>query len=105
LKHCASARLAHSAFRSYNQYVSITCDHAKRLANLDKHGLDFADLDVEFFLNSVIVVARAHRFKAIDRPGPEVMIAAVFALLGAEAISVVFMRVASRKERNMFDGD
>jgi uncharacterized DUF497 family protein len=85
--------------------VIITWDHAKRLANLDKHGLDFADLDVEFFLNSLIVVARGHRFKAIGRLGPEVMIAVVFAPLGAEAISVVSMRVASRKERNMFHGD
>ncbi len=36
----------------------ITWDNAKRLANLDKHGLDFADLEIEFFLDSLVVPGR-----------------------------------------------
>ena len=80
----------------------ITWDNAKRLANLDKHGLDFADLDLDFFLDSSIVPAQGHRLKAIGRLGSEVMIAVVFAPLGTEAISIVSMRFASKKERNMF---
>ena len=80
----------------------ITWDNAKRLANLDKHGLDFADLDLDFFLDSSIVPAQGHRHKAIGQLGLEAMIAVVFAPLGAEAISIVSMRFASKKERNMF---
>jgi uncharacterized protein len=76
----------------------ITWDHAKRLANLDKHGLDFAELDLDFFFNSLIVPARKRRW----RPG--LMIAVVFAPLGSEAISVVSMRFASRSERSMLHG-
>ena len=82
----------------------ITWDHAKRRANFDKHGLDFADLDPDFFLESLIVPAQARRFKAIGRLGAKIVISVVFAPLGTEAISVVSMRLASRKERNMFHG-
>ena len=81
----------------------ITWDHAKRLANFDKHGLDFADLDVDFFLNSLVVPAQIGRFKAIGLQGEERLIVVVFAPLGAEAVSVISMRPASTKERSLFD--
>jgi uncharacterized protein len=45
--------------------VIVTWDNAERLANLDKHGLDFADLELEFFVNSVVAPVRDRRFKAI----------------------------------------
>ena len=32
------------------QFMRIVWDEAKRLTNLAKHGLDFADLDAELFL-------------------------------------------------------
>jgi uncharacterized DUF497 family protein len=64
--------------------------------------LDFADLDLDFFMDSLIVPAQGHRLKAIGRLGLETMIAVVFAPLGTEAISMVSMRFASKKERNMF---
>jgi len=41
--------------------VKIVWDEPKRLANLDKHGLDFADLDLGFscppFFNPLAAVA------------------------------------------------
>jgi uncharacterized protein len=82
--------------------VIITWDNAKRLANLEKHGLNFADLDLDFFLNSLIVPAQGRRFKAIGHLRPEVVIAVIFAPVGSEAVAVVSMRLASRKEGIMF---
>ena len=80
----------------------ITWDNAKRMANFDKHGLDFAELDVDFFLNSPVVPAERGRFKSIGRLGRDVVVV-IFALLGAEAISVVSMRPASKKERSLLN--
>ncbi len=81
----------------------VTWDHAKRLANFDKHGLDFADLDVDFFLNSLVVPAQKGRLKAIGLQGDERLIVVVFAPLGTEAVSIISMRPASTKERSLFD--
>jgi uncharacterized protein len=35
--------------------MRILWDEPKRLANLDKHGLDFADLDEAFFDHALVV--------------------------------------------------
>jgi len=35
--------------------MKIVWDEPKRLANLDKHGLDFADLNETFFDNALVV--------------------------------------------------
>ena len=81
----------------------IVWDEPKRLANLDKHGLDFAALTLDFFLGSLVVAARSPRFKAIGVLGPDAAVVVVFAPLGAEAISVVSMRAASARERRLFN--
>jgi len=67
---------------------------------LAKHGLDFADLDEAFFLSSLVVPAQANRHMAIGRLA-DGTIAVGFAVLGAEGISVISMRPASRKEREL----
>ena len=84
--------------------VIITWDSAKRLANLDKHGLDFDDLDIDFFMNSLVLRVREGRFKAVRRHSARGVIVVVFATLGTEAVSVISTRPASRKERSLFDG-
>ncbi len=78
----------------------IVWDEPKRRSNLAKHGLDFADLDEDFFLDSMVVPARDGRHRAIGRLANGV-IAVVFAVLGAEGVSVISMRPASRKERSL----
>ncbi|ABA78919.1 hypothetical protein GQF56_08505 [Rhodobacter sphaeroides] len=78
----------------------IVWDEPKRRSNLAKHGLDFADLDEEFFLSSVVVPASAGRHMAIGRL-EDGTIAVVFAVLGAEGVSIISMRPASRKERSL----
>jgi uncharacterized protein len=81
----------------------IVRDEPKRLANIAQHGLDFADLDASFFENSLIVPGKRSRLIAVGR-SPVGDILVVFAALGHEAISIVSMRYASRKERKLIDG-
>ena len=38
--------------------MKIVWDEPKRLANLEKHGLDFADLNETFFDNAVVISMR-----------------------------------------------
>ena len=78
----------------------IVWDEAKRRVNLAKHGLDFADLDEAFFLASVVVPAKQGRHMAIGRLGDGTL-AVVFAVLGVEGVSVISMRLASQKERDL----
>jgi uncharacterized DUF497 family protein len=80
--------------------VKIVWDEPKRLANLDKHDLDFRDLDIAYFEGSVVVPARDGRLAAIGRLGGQAL-TVIFAAWGTEAISVVSMRPASAKERRL----
>ena len=78
----------------------IVWDEPKRRSNLATRGLDFADLDEAFFLEAVVVPARDGRFMAVGWLG-EAVLAVVFAPLGTEGLSVISMRVADRKEREL----
>lgn len=80
----------------------ITWDEPKRLKNIEKHGLDFADLSLEFFGEAVIVAAKDQRFKAIGLFA-DTVISVVFRPLGSEGLSVISMRHASRKERRQWE--
>lgn len=82
--------------------MKITWDEPKRLSNIDKHGLDFAALTPEFFLDAMVVPAKQGRFAALGRL-EDGTIVVIFALLGSEAISVISMRAASRKERERLE--
>jgi uncharacterized DUF497 family protein len=78
----------------------IVWDEPKRLANLDKHGLDFAALTLEFFASATVYPARTGRWLAVGRLA-DGAVAVIFARLGSEAISVISMRAASMKERKL----
>jgi uncharacterized protein len=80
--------------------VLITWDEPKRLANLVKHGLDFAALDEDFFLSAAIKSTRDGRFAAFGALN-DAMIAVIFSPLGSEAVSVISMRPAGKKERKL----
>jgi uncharacterized protein len=83
--------------------MKIVWDEPKRLANLDKHGLDFADLNEPFFDTALgHAVAQFPQALGRDRrqyPGRHVV---VFAGLGTEGVSIVRMRPASRNERKLY---
>jgi uncharacterized DUF497 family protein len=78
--------------------MRIVWDEPKRLANIAKHGLNFADLTLDFFSGAYVDRVRDERLQAIGlfQGRPTVVI---FALVGSEAWSIVSMRAASRKER------
>ncbi len=78
----------------------IVWDEPKRLANLYKHGFDFAELTEGFFASSVIVPANRGRSMAVGRLSNGV-IAVVFVFLGREGLSVISMRTADSKERRL----
>lgn len=76
----------------------ITWDPPKRLANIAKHGYDFAGLTMEFFAAAVIRPAKRGRFAAFGEFRGR-RIAVVFKPLGQEGISVISMRIANKRER------
>ncbi len=82
--------------------LMILWDEPKRVKNLAKHGLDFADLREEFFLSAVVIPAKSKRLKAMGRFA-DGTIAVVFAALGVEGVSVISMRPASRQERMQYE--
>lgn len=82
--------------------MNIVWDEPKRLANLDKHGLDFADLNETFFENALVVPSHNDkRWVAIGKSIRGVIVV-VFARLGHEGISIISMRPASRRERKLY---
>ena len=89
--------------------MEIVWDEPKRIANLDKHGLDFADLDETFFDNALVIPSnsksksksKSKRWVAIGVNVHGVVVV-VFARLGREGISIISMRPASRSERSLY---
>ena len=79
--------------------MKIVWDEPKRLSNIDKHGMDFADLDLEFFDAAMIAPSRDGRLVAIGMLNEATTV--VFATLGVEAIAIISMRPASAKERSI----
>ncbi len=81
--------------------MKIVWDEPKRLANLDKHGLDFADLDETFFDNALVVQSHSNRWRGIGKNMRGVIVV-VFVTLGKEAVSIISMRPARRDERKLY---
>jgi uncharacterized protein len=79
----------------------IVWDERKRRENIAKHGLDFSDLTADFFIRASVAPSRLGRFVAVGRLGSVVVVAVVFRPLGSQALSVISMRPASRKERTL----
>lgn len=81
--------------------MRIVWDEPKRLANLDKHGLDFADLNETFFDSALVLPTYNKRWAGIGENIRGVIVL-VFVTLGKEAVSVISMRPASRNERRLY---
>ena len=86
----------------------ITWDEPKREANIERHGLDFADLERFDWEAAVVRAAKdgrdgRKRGMAIGALEERVILV-IFAALGNEAFSIISMRPASRKERRLKNG-
>ncbi|MGH6797419.1 MAG: BrnT family toxin [Roseiarcus sp.] len=81
--------------------MKVLWDESKRLTNLAKHGLDFADLDTDFFAAAMVSRGERNRFVAVGEYQTGIIVTVVFKPLGVEALSVISLRPASRKERRM----
>lgn len=80
--------------------MQIVWDEPKRLANMAQHeGLDFADLTPAFFEAATVIGAKKGRLMALGELEDGHTLAVVFVPLGREALSVISMRRADRKER------
>ena len=67
--------------------MRITWDESKRVADLERHGFDFAAIEPEFSSAPPILPARKSRRKAVRwRTGR--LMTVIFAFLGQEAISI-----------------
>jgi uncharacterized DUF497 family protein len=55
--------------------MTITWDENKRQTNLSNHGMDFADLDVEFFANALVRPTHSSRLVTFGEFRGEVIIA------------------------------
>ena len=80
--------------------MKIVWDEHKRLANLEKHGLDFASVSFSIFDTNIVQESAEGRLKAIGYVDG-ILVALVFEPLGTEAISLVSLRRASRKETRL----
>jgi uncharacterized DUF497 family protein len=81
--------------------MKIVWDEPKRLANIDKHGLDFADLNETFFEGALVLPSHHKRWIGIGKNMRGVIVV-VFVVLGEEAVSLISMRPASKNERKLY---
>jgi uncharacterized DUF497 family protein len=87
--------------------MRIVWDEPKRQSNLATHGFDLADAESFEWDDALIVPGHSgrderQRYKAIGWLG-ENFVTIVFSRLGTEAISIISMRAASRKERQHYE--
>jgi uncharacterized DUF497 family protein len=75
--------------------MRIVRDERKSLANIQRHGLDFAELDGFDWRAATIRPAKARRLMAIGGFDSRMIV------LGSEAYSIISMRPASAKERSL----
>ena len=83
--------------------MKIVWDENKRKANVEKHGLDFADVVLFDWAGAKIYRAKPdpdgrQRLKAVGYFEQQVTVV-IFSLMGTEATSVISFRSASAKER------
>ena len=84
--------------------MKIIWDEPKRLANLEKHGMNFADLNETFFDTALVLASYTNRWRAI---GVNIrgVIAVIFAKRGSEGVSIISMRPANKKERAYYEAN
>lgn len=77
-------------------------DYRKNELNKAKHGFDFSYVKQFDWSQALIITARAPRLMAIGELDGTI-VTLIFSRLGEEALSVISLRRASRKERKFYD--
>ena len=77
----------------------IVWDEPKRLANIDKHKIDFADIGEKFFISAIVRPAKDGRYAAVGYL--DGIIVVIFVALGSEGISIISARPAIHRERSL----
>jgi uncharacterized DUF497 family protein len=91
-------------YRVHKNCVIIVWDEPKRRRNIEVHGFDFKDVEGAFdFAEATISPGHSGRdgrgrLVATGFLGDD-LVSVVFSPLGREAISLISVRIASRKER------
>jgi uncharacterized DUF497 family protein len=80
----------------------IVVDKPKREANLRKHGLDVWEASAFDWATARIAPARDGRFQAVGRLH-EKFVSIIFKRVGSEALAIISLRPASRKERGLYE--
>ena len=80
--------------------MEIVWDEPKRLANIEKRGLDFADLTEAFFANGLFLPSKKGRWRGIGANARGVI--CVVSPSWAATVSVISMRPASAIERRFY---
>lgn len=84
-------------------------DETKRLANLAKHKLDFADKENGFnFADAIALPAKPsttgrNRLRLIGELNGALLVAIIASPLGAEAVSIVSLRPANKRESQLHE--
>ena len=81
----------------------IVWDEPKRFFNIEKHGLDFAELTDDFIADALIEPSYGGRLMAIGKLNDKLVILVVFRPLGREALSVISIRAANTRERKRYE--
>ncbi len=87
--------------------MEYSWDEPKRRLNARAHGIDFGDI-ARFDWNSAILrptysdIMGHRRFKAIGRLDDDI-VAGIFSSLGREALAIISLRRASRRERRDYE--
>lgn len=82
--------------------MKIVWDELKRLSNIEVHGLDFADITEFDWLSAIVRPSHTNRYRAIGVMGGKLVVAVIFKPLGTEAMSIISLRPASKRERKMY---
>jgi uncharacterized DUF497 family protein len=82
--------------------MKIVWDELKRRSNLAKHGYDFADLTEQFFEDGNDIPSYDDRRLLVGKFGRKTIVV-VFRPLGQEAVSVISMRDANRKDIERYE--
>ncbi len=87
----------------------VVWDEPKRRANLEKHGLDFADVEATFSWSRVLAFPAKPsrtgrlRLKLVGMLGHTDTVVAIVSPLGSEALAIVSLRTASPVERTSYE--